>query len=61
MFPGTNAASLGGNVAMNAAVCANKHGVTRHQVLGVEAVTGTGEILRTGGRFVKNTSGCDPT
>jgi glycolate oxidase len=38
-----------------------KYGVTRHQVLGVEAVTGTGEIIRTGGRFVKNTSGYDLT
>ena len=62
VFPGTNAASLGGNVATNAGgMRAVKYGVTRHQVLGVEAVTGTGETIRTGGRFVKNTSGYDLT
>ncbi|HUP76122.1 MAG TPA: FAD-linked oxidase C-terminal domain-containing protein [Acidimicrobiales bacterium] len=62
VFPGTNAASLGGNVATNAGgMRAVKYGVTRHQVLGIEAVTGTGEVIRTGGRFVKNTSGYDLT
>jgi glycolate oxidase len=62
VFPGTNAASLGGNVATNAGgMRAVKYGVTRHQVLGVEAVTGTGEVIRSGGRFVKNTSGYDLT
>ena len=62
VFPGTNAASLGGNVATNAGgMRAVKYGVTRHQVLGVEAVTDTGEIIRTGGRYVKNTSGYDLT
>jgi glycolate oxidase len=38
-----------------------KYGVTRNQVLGVEAVLGTGEILRTGGKLVKSTSGYDLT
>ena len=38
-----------------------KYGVTRHQVLGLEAVLGTGEIIRTGGRFVKATTGYDLT
>lgn len=62
VFPGTNAASLGGNLATNAGgMRAVKYGVTRHQVLGVEAVTGTGEVIRSGGRFVKNTSGYDLT
>jgi glycolate oxidase len=62
VFPGTNAASLGGNVATNAGgMRAVKYGVTRHQVLGVEAVLGTGEIIRSGGRYVKNTSGYDLT
>jgi len=62
VFPGTNAASLGGNIATNAGgMRAVKYGVTRHQVLGVEAVIGTGEVIRTGGRFVKNTSGYDLT
>src|SRR5690606_25484503 len=62
VFPGTNAASLGGNVATNAGgMRAVKYGVTRHHVLGLEAVIGTGEVIRTGGRFVKNTTGYDLT
>ena len=61
-FPGTLAASLGGNVATNAGgMRAVKYGVTRNQVLGLEAVLGTGEVVHTGGRFVKNTSGYDLT
>lgn len=62
VFPGTNAASLGGNVATNAGgMRAVKYGVTRHHVLGLEAVIGTGEVIRTGGRYVKNTTGYDLT
>lgn len=62
VFPGENSASLGGNVATNAGgMRAVKYGVTRHQVLGVEAVLGTGEIIRSGGKFVKATSGYDLT
>jgi glycolate oxidase len=60
--PGESAASLGGNVATNAGgMRAVKYGVTRHQVLGLEAVLGTGETIRTGGRFVKATTGYDLT
>jgi glycolate oxidase len=62
VFPGETSASLGGNVATNAGgMRAVKYGVTRHQVLGVEAVLGTGEVIRTGGRFVKATTGYDLT
>jgi glycolate oxidase len=62
VFPGTNAASLGGTLATNAGgMRAVKYGVTRHQVLGLEAVIGTGEAVRSGGRFVKNSSGYDLT
>jgi glycolate oxidase len=62
VFPGTNAATLGGNLATNAGgMRAVKYGVTRHQVLGLQAVTGTAEAIRCGGRFVKNTSGYDLT
>ncbi len=62
VFPGENSASLGGNVATNAGgMRAVKYGVTRHQVLGVEAVLGTGEIIRSGGKFVKSTTGYDLT
>ncbi len=60
VFPGESSASLGGNVATNAGgMRAVKYGVTRHQVLGLEAVLGTGEVIRTGGRFVKATTGYD--
>jgi glycolate oxidase len=62
VFPGTNAATLGGNIATNAGgMRAVKYGVTRHHVLGVEAVTGTGEVIHSGGRYVKNTTGYDLT
>ena len=62
VFPGEGSASLGGNVATNAGgMRAVRYGVTRHQVLGLTAVLGTGEVVRTGGRYVKSTSGYDLT
>src|SRR4029079_18210155 len=62
VYPADNTASLGGNVATNAGgMRAVKYGVTRHQVLGLEAVLGTGEVIRTGGKFVKATTGYDLT
>jgi glycolate oxidase len=62
VFPGESSASVGGSVATNAGgMRAVKYGVTRHQVLGLEAVLGTGEVIRTGGKFVKATSGYDLT
>jgi len=62
VYPGEYSASLGGNVATNAGgMRAVKYGVTRHQVLGLEAVLPTGEIIRTGGRFVKGSTGYDLT
>src|SRR5664280_3031504 len=61
-FPGEQSASLGGNVATNAGgMRAVKYGVTRHHVLGIEAVLGTGEVITAGGRFVTSTSGYDLT
>jgi glycolate oxidase len=60
--PGENSASLGGNVATNAGgMRAVKYGVTRHQVLGLEAVLAPGDVIRTGGKFVKATTGYDLT
>ena len=60
--PGSMSASLGGNVATNAGgMRAVKYGVTRHHVLGLEAVLGTGEVIRTGGKLVKVSSGYDLT
>jgi glycolate oxidase len=62
VYPGETSASLGGNVATNAGgMRAVKYGVTRHQVLGLQAVLGTGELIRTGGKFVKSTTGYDLT
>jgi glycolate oxidase len=62
VFPGESSASLGGNVATNAGgMRAVRYGVTRHQVLGLTAVLATGEVMRTGGKFVKATSGYDLT
>ena len=62
VFPGEQSASLGGNVATNAGgMRAVKYGVTRHHVLGIEAVLGTGEVVVSGGKFVKSTSGYDLT
>ncbi len=60
--PGENSASLGGNVATNAGgMRAVKYGVTRHHVLGLEAVLPGGEVIRTGGKLVKVSSGYDLT
>ncbi len=62
VYPGEYSASVGGNVATNAGgMRAVKYGVTRHHVLGLEAVLATGEVIRTGGKYVKATSGYDLT
>ena len=53
---------IGGNIAENAGgMRTPKYGVTKHWVLGLEVVTATGEIIRTGGRTVKNVVGFDLT
>jgi glycolate oxidase len=62
VYPGELSGSLGGNVATNAGgMRAVRYGVTRHHVLGLEAVLGTGEVIRTGGRITKASSGYDLT
>ena len=62
VYPGEYTASLGGNVATNAGgMRAVKYGVTRHQVLGLEVVLASGEVIRTGGRYVKSSTGYDLT
>jgi glycolate oxidase len=62
VYPGELGASLGGNVGTNAGgMRAVKHGVTRHHVLGLEAVLASGEVIRTGGRYVKASTGYDLT
>lgn len=61
--PGSRGVStIGGNIA----TCAGglrglKYGVTRNYVLGLEVVLGTGEVVRTGGRMVKDVAGYDLT
>jgi glycolate oxidase len=53
---------IGGNIAENAGgMRTPKYGVTKHYVLGLEVVTATGEIIRTGGKTVKNVVGFDLT
>jgi glycolate oxidase len=62
VFPGENSASLGGNVNTNAGgMRAVKYGVTRQHVIGLEAVLPTGEVIRTGGKLVKTSTGYDLT
>ena len=62
VYPGEYSASLGGNIATNAGgMRAVKYGVTRHQVLGIEAVLPGGQVVRSGGKFVKASSGYDLT
>lgn len=62
VYPGEYSASLGGNIATNAGgMRAVKYGVTRHQVLGLEAALASGQRLRTGGKFVKSSTGYDLT
>ncbi|HVF27504.1 MAG TPA: FAD-binding protein, partial [Pyrinomonadaceae bacterium] len=53
---------IGGNIAENAGgIRSAKYGVTKHYVIGLEVVTPTGEIIRTGGRTSKNVVGFDLT
>ncbi len=53
---------IGGNIAENAGgMRTPKYGVTKHSVLGLEVVTATGSIIRTGGKTVKNVVGFDLT
>ncbi len=62
LYPGEMSATIGGNIATNAGgMNAIKYGVTRHNVLGLEAVLPNGEIIRTGGKFVKCSTGYDLT
>ena len=52
--------TIGGNVATNAGgLCCVKYGVTRDYVLGMQVVTGTGELVRLGRRTAKGVVGYD--
>ncbi|WP_134701142.1 FAD-binding oxidoreductase [Ammoniphilus sp. YIM 78166] len=61
--PSSSAVStIGGNLAENSGGPRGlKYGVTKDYVLGLELVTPQGEIIRTGGRTVKNVTGYDLT
>ncbi|CAM2926832.1 FAD-linked oxidase C-terminal domain-containing protein [Saccharomonospora xinjiangensis] len=62
VYPGEMSASVGGNVGTNAGgMRAVKYGVTRHNILGLQAALPTGELIRTGGRTVKTSTGYDLT
>lgn len=62
VYPGELSSSVGGNVGTNAGgMRAVKYGIARHNVLGLQAVLPTGEIIRTGGRIAKVSTGYDLT
>ncbi|MEN5424836.1 FAD-linked oxidase C-terminal domain-containing protein [Stenotrophomonas pennii] len=54
--------SIGGNLACNAGgPRAVKYGTSRDNVLGLVAVTGTGDLVRCGGAYTKDATGYDLT
>jgi len=54
--------TIGGNVALNAGGPRGvKYGVTRDYLLGLEVVIASGDVIRTGGKALKNVSGYDLT
>jgi glycolate oxidase len=62
VYPGETGATIGGNVATNAGgMRAVKYGVTRNFVMGLEVVLPAGEIIRTGGKYIKSATGYDLT
>ena len=62
VHPGELSSSVGGNVGTNAGgMRAVKYGVARNNVLGLQAVLPTGEIIRTGGKIAKVSTGYDLT
>ena len=59
---GAPAGTLGATIATGSAgPLAHAFGTPRDNVLGIEAVTGTGDVVRAGGRVVKNVAGFDLT
>jgi glycolate oxidase FAD binding subunit len=59
---GANTGTLGATIATGSSgPLAHAFGTPRDTVLGLEVVTGAGEIVRAGGRVVKNVAGFDLT
>ena len=57
-----NVSTIGGNLGENAGGPRGmKYGVTKDYVIGLEVVTPEGDIIRTGGRTIKNVTGYDLT
>ena len=56
--PGEKTATIGGNISTNAGgMRAVKYGVTRDYIRGLTIVLPSGEIIQTGGKVVKNSTG----
>ncbi|OGN87712.1 MAG: hypothetical protein A2158_07780, partial [Chloroflexi bacterium RBG_13_46_14] len=62
LYPGEMTATIGGTVSTNAGgMNAVRYGVTRNNILGLEAVLPNGDSINTGGEYVKSSSGYDLT
>jgi glycolate oxidase len=62
LYPGEMTATIGGTVSTNAGgMNAVRYGVTRNNILGLEAVLPNGGVIRTGGEYVKSSTGYDLT
>ena len=58
--PGTGSATIGATIATaSSGPLAHSFGFARDFILGLELVTGKGDIIRSGGRVVKNVAGFD--
>lgn len=59
-FAARGSSQMGGNIATNAGgIKVVRYGLTRDWVIGLEVVTGTGEVLRLNNGLVKNATGLD--
>lgn len=59
-FASTGSSQIGGNIATNAGgIRVLRYGMTREQVLGLEVVTGNGDVLQLNRGLLKNATGYD--